>query len=123
MMKILNVKEKMRAAALILGLAFTAVLPAFAQPNNNNNSNSGSGARAERTETARTETQRTVVREEDNDTDWGWLGLLGLLGLAGLIPKKRRVEVQEFRDTRPETNQPTTDGTTTDVREGTGTTR
>ena len=27
-------------------------------------------------------------------------GLLGLLGLAGLLPKKRQVEVQQFKDTR-----------------------
>jgi hypothetical protein len=45
----------------------------------------------------RTETR---VVERDNDTDWGWLGLFGLLGLAGLLPKKRQVEVQQFKDTR-----------------------
>jgi MYXO-CTERM domain-containing protein len=39
---------------------------------------------------------RTV--ERDDGFDWGWLGLLGLLGLAGLIPKRRKVEVQEFHD-------------------------
>jgi len=26
---------------------------------------------------------------EDNNSDWGWLGLLGLIGLAGLAGKKR----------------------------------
>lgn len=31
-----------------------------------------------------------VAVVEDNDFDWGWLGLLGLLGLAGLLGKKRR---------------------------------
>lgn len=34
---------------------------------------------------------RTV--ERDNDTDWGWLGLVGLAGLAGLLPKKGIVEI------------------------------
>jgi MYXO-CTERM domain-containing protein len=34
---------------------------------------------------------------DDNDTDWGWLGLLGLAGLMGL---KRREPVVH-RDTRP----------------------
>ncbi|HEY9668997.1 MAG TPA: WGxxGxxG family protein [Coleofasciculaceae cyanobacterium] len=37
-----------------------------------------------------TQSQETVAVEDDNDTDWGWLGLLGLLGLAGLLGKKRR---------------------------------
>lgn len=31
----------------------------------------------------------TPIVEEDNDFDWGWLGLLGLIGLAGLAGKKR----------------------------------
>ncbi|MBA3236776.1 MAG: WGxxGxxG-CTERM domain-containing protein [Parachlamydiaceae bacterium] len=31
----------------------------------------------------------TVRTERDNNTDWGWIGLLGLFGLAGLLPKKR----------------------------------
>ena len=26
---------------------------------------------------------------DDNDIDWGWLGLLGLIGLAGLRSKGR----------------------------------
>jgi MYXO-CTERM domain-containing protein len=37
---------------------------------------------------------------DDNDTDWGWLGLLGLAGLMGL---KRREPVVH-RDTRPATS-------------------
>ena len=28
--------------------------------------------------------------EDDNNFDWGWLGLLGLIGLAGLAGKKRQ---------------------------------
>jgi MYXO-CTERM domain-containing protein len=91
MMKNFNASGILRAVFLSLSLA--AALPVAAQ-----NSNSNANARAtERTE--RSETPRVVVKE-DNDTDWGWLGLLGLLGLAGLVPKKRRVEVQEFRDTK-----------------------
>ena len=35
--------------------------------------------------------ERGVIYEtEDNDFDWGWLGLIGLFGLAGLGGKKRR---------------------------------
>jgi MYXO-CTERM domain-containing protein len=90
-MKGLNIKRIIGVSALVLSFAVMTALPTFAQPNSNN-ANTGRGERAD----------TTRVVERDNDTDWGWLGLLGLLGLAGLIPKKRRVEVQEFRDT----NQP-----------------
>ncbi len=37
----------------------------------------------------------------DNDFDWGWLGLLGLAGLAGLIPKKRQ-ETVHYSNTDPD---------------------
>ena len=30
---------------------------------------------------------------QDNDFDWGWLGLLGLAGLAGLAGRKRNDDV------------------------------
>jgi hypothetical protein len=42
---------------------------------------------------AQTETPSTdsveVVTREDNDFNWGWLGLIGLLGLAGLAGKDK----------------------------------
>lgn len=44
---------------------------------------------------------RTVVTEDD-DTDWGWLGLLGLLGLAGL---KRRDHTTTHDPNRPGTHR------------------
>lgn len=34
---------------------------------------------------------------ENNDFDWGWLGLIGLAGLAGLAGKKRS-EPTAYRD-------------------------
>ena len=35
--------------------------------------------------------EREVIYEpEDDDFDWGWLGLIGLLGLAGLGGKKHQ---------------------------------
>ena len=37
---------------------------------------------------AYTDSAVAPVEEEDDDMDWGWLGLLGLAGLLGL--KKRR---------------------------------
>ncbi|ARV61790.1 hypothetical protein BZZ01_27020 [Nostocales cyanobacterium HT-58-2] len=34
----------------------------------------------------------------DNNFDWGWLGLLGLIGLAGLAGRKRPDEPTRYRD-------------------------
>jgi MYXO-CTERM domain-containing protein len=96
-MKFTNLARMIRNGLLVLVVSLITTTAVFAQANNANNSN------------VRTETTRVV--ERDNDTDWGWLGLLGLLGLAGLIPKKRTVEVQEFRDTQQ--NRPTSDTGTT----------
>jgi hypothetical protein len=31
-----------------------------------------------------------VIVNENDDFDWGWLGLLGLIGLAGLAGKNRK---------------------------------
>lgn len=101
-----SLQKLTRNGALALGLAVAAVLPVAAQQSNNaNNSNT----RVENT---------TRVVERDNDTDWGWLGLLGLLGLAGLLPKKRQVEVQQFRDVRTDQT-----GTGTGTTPGAGTNR
>ena len=97
-MKFTNLARMTRTGLLVLAMSVITTTAVFAQANNANNSN------------VRTDTTRVV--ERDDDTDWGWLGLLGLLGLAGLIPKKRTVEVQEFRDTQQ--NRSTT---------GTGTTQ
>ena len=86
-MKITNLARIVRTGLLVLVASFMTTLPTSAQNSNNRTDN-----------TNRTESTRVV--EHDNDTDWGWLGLLGLLGLAGLMPKKRQVQVQEFRDTQ-----------------------
>jgi len=32
----------------------------------------------------------SYARANDNDVDWGWLGLLGLIGLAGLWSRDRQ---------------------------------
>jgi MYXO-CTERM domain-containing protein len=100
--KFLDVIRFIRYSVIVLLLVFMTACLVYAQPNANGNAN----GRVDRGNDNRTETR---VVERDNDTDWGWLGLLGLLGLAGLIPKKRKVEVQEFRDT----NQPTSNTGTT----------
>jgi MYXO-CTERM domain-containing protein len=83
-MKNFNLVKFAGVGALVLCFTFLAAV-SFAQSGNTN------GTNANRTET------RTV--ERDNDTDWGWLGLLGLAGLAGLLPKKRTVEIQSNQTT------------------------
>ncbi|WP_414588626.1 WGxxGxxG family protein [Scytonema sp. PCC 10023] len=35
---------------------------------------------------------------EDDDFDWGWLGLIGLVGLFGLAGKSRRQEPTAYRE-------------------------
>lgn len=35
---------------------------------------------------------RTGTNYDDNDTDWGWVGLLGLAGLLGLRRRDRHVD-------------------------------
>jgi hypothetical protein len=52
------------------------------------------------TTTGATDTTRT---NDDNGTDYGWIGLLGLAGLAGLMKKPDRVVTHETRVTPPGT--------------------
>ncbi len=81
-MKHSDLSKFVRAGMLALSLGIlTSAVSAYAQTNGNTN-------------TTNANTTRTIVRE-DNDTDWGWIGLLGLAGLAGLLPKKRTVEVHD----------------------------
>lgn len=44
--------------------------------------------------------EREGIYEDDNDFDWGWLGLIGLLGLAGLAgkSKSRRNDATAYRE-------------------------
>lgn len=35
---------------------------------------------------------------EDDDSDWGWLGLLGLIGLAGLAGRSRKERPTTYQD-------------------------
>ncbi|OIB00702.1 hypothetical protein AK95_26420 [Paenibacillus sp. LC231] len=60
-----------------ISIALILVVPAFAE-NNNMNSNDM------RTNNVNTNGYNTNAVGNDNDTDWGWLGLLGLAGLVGL---------------------------------------
>jgi hypothetical protein len=53
-------------------------------------------ASAQAADPARTpaETGRVADTREDDDFEWGWLGLLGLLGLGGLL---RRQDTRSYR--------------------------
>jgi MYXO-CTERM domain-containing protein len=39
-----------------------------------------------------------ITTEEDDGTDYGWIGLLGLAGLAGLLGRKRDDRVDGDRN-------------------------
>ncbi|MFD3766041.1 WGxxGxxG family protein [Paenibacillus lactis] len=67
-----------------LSLALVLAVPAFA--NNNNMNTNDVNANNVNTNSYNANATR------DNDTDWGWLGLIGLAGLAGL--RRRNPERQ-----------------------------
>ena len=51
--------------------------------------------------------QEETQQEEDDGTDYGWIGLLGLAGLAGLLGRKRddRDRVVRHDDTAASTRR------------------
>ncbi|HUR97577.1 MAG TPA: WGxxGxxG family protein [Pyrinomonadaceae bacterium] len=73
-MKLNNLKTNIGAALIFMFLAFASTGTVTAQ--------SGTNGRSD----------NATTRTSDNDTDWGWLGLLGLGGLLGLLPKKRTAD-------------------------------
>jgi len=85
--------RQLRAGVFTLGLAMVSLtMAANAQtPSNSNSPNINP-------------VQTTRVVERDNDTDWGWLGLIGLTGLAGLLKKPKQVTVDRTSDTTNRTN-------------------
>lgn len=70
-------------ATTIFSLSIATAYPAFAQTNTEGT-------------TILPQTGTTTYAEED-DMDWGWLGLLGLGGLAGLMGRKKEHHT-EYRD-------------------------
>jgi MYXO-CTERM domain-containing protein len=73
------------AAALLAG-SLAAAAPAIAQ--NSGSAQSGNASSGQSSQ---------MGQRNDNDRDWGWLGLLGLIGLAGLRGRRRDADVR--RDT------------------------
>ena len=79
-------KTKLLLAALPLLLTWPALAqttqPAPDQPST-----------TEQTTTAQTttDTAAPATRDDDDDMDWGWIGLLGLIGLAGLMGRRTPV--------------------------------
>lgn len=74
--------KKMWSIFLIITcLTFVFALSAFAEGNQVTNQGTGNGNGMDMNNF------RTNAAADDNDMDWGWLGLLGLVGLAGLRRK------------------------------------
>jgi hypothetical protein len=89
-MKISNLSKFVGAGVLA---ASVAVLPFHLPASAQNNTGTGSDT----TTTAPSQGVGTDNYENDNNFDWGWLGLLGLAGLGGLAGRKRE-EPARYRD-------------------------
>lgn len=68
-------KKMLILFSLISCLMIFSVVPASADNMNRNNNTSAN--------------YRANATVDDNDFDWGWLGLLGLIGLAGMRSRER----------------------------------
>jgi MYXO-CTERM domain-containing protein len=56
------------------------------------------------TTTGQTTTDTAVQATQDDDTDFGWIGLLGLLGLAGLIRRNEPLVIPRTTGSTVESN-------------------
>ncbi|HWO96256.1 MAG TPA: WGxxGxxG family protein [Bacillus sp. (in: firmicutes)] len=79
---------KKKLSSILCALTLTAIafgMPVHAEDNNNvNRVYDDNGV------TTRNVTTATGM-EDDNDTNWEWIGLLGLVGLLGLRRREREV--------------------------------
>jgi len=88
-MKFSNVSKFVSASAIAASVAVLPLtLPAVAQTGDTTTGD---------TTTTTAPTTGVYDTQEDNDFDWGWLGLLGLLGLGGLAGRKNS-EPARYRD-------------------------
>jgi MYXO-CTERM domain-containing protein len=86
-MKRSDLSKAIGAGMILAGLALAPThLPASAQTDTTGGTTGGTNST--------TTTTGSDVASADNNTDWGWLGLLGLSGLFGLIPRKREENVR-----------------------------
>lgn len=89
-MKRSDLSKVVGAGILAASLAVVPLtLPASAQTTTDTTPSTGVDTRRTDTNTADYNT-----RGDDDNNDWGWLGLLGLIGLAGLLPRKREEPVR-----------------------------
>jgi MYXO-CTERM domain-containing protein len=87
-----NCRTVIWSTMLLVGLVLTgAVSPSLAQ---DPASSSQTGTTSPQTDMTSSQTgmnQDNAMDEGDDDTDWGWVGLLGLAGLLGLRRRDRVV--------------------------------
>ena len=91
-MKFSNLSKIVGAGVLAASVAVVPFnLPASAQSNTApGNTTIAPNQTVDNTDTSNRAVDNT---NQDNDFDWGWLGLLGLAGLAGLAGRKRNDDV------------------------------
>lgn len=90
-MKFSNLSKLLGAGAIAASLAVLPLnLPAHAQ-NNAPDTTSGTYTQGNRD-------VQSADTNNDDDFNWGWLGLLGLAGLAGLAGKKHRETVHHINN-------------------------
>ena len=86
--------ELIKSSAIAISLGLACAMPAAAQ-NASDGSSSGqsasTGSSGQNASTGQSSpSDFNQSRSNDNNHDWGWLGLLGLIGLAGLRRREDR---------------------------------
>ena len=89
--------RKLAAYALAATLLLGSGGAAFAQTSTGGNTAGGTVTSADQSRTEGSGSTMNRAGADDNDFDWGWLGLLGLIGLAGLMRR------EPARDRYPQT--------------------
>jgi hypothetical protein len=82
-------QRKLAAYALTATLLLGSGGAAFAQTSTGGNAAGGTVTTTGQSATDGSGSTMNRAGGDDNDFDWGWLGLLGLIGLAGLMRRDR----------------------------------